>query len=349
MRENVLPELQAYFESDFWSRLVFQCSSAQPAVRHAIVAFAAIHETIRQSSSPHPNSLLVSTNRRLALQQYSTAIKLLSSALTRPSRDAMELALVCCVLFVCFENVLGNQADAVRHIENGLQICNEWSAHSVDASSSQTSNDFRQHLLPLFAHLDNQATVFLPFRSPKLKVTERALTQQPPVSTKLPTLRQAKTELTAASKQVIGFLTARRAYRPLHAASIPENVGAEFHRLQCDLRTLGLRLDAFVRSHTHRMSARDIRGSYVVKMMHHAVSLMLSKGLPHLPQPPSLGPDAHQARFEAIVSLGRSVLESLKRSAASTPGAAYRPNGVPLFALEYSIVPPLYYVVTECE
>ena len=115
MRANALPELQAYFENHFWERLVFQRSAKQPAVHHAVVAFSAIHEALRLAGGGATDFSVIRTNRKHALSQYSKSLKLLSEELARPSRDAMELALVCCILFICFENVVGNQAGAIKH------------------------------------------------------------------------------------------------------------------------------------------------------------------------------------------------------------------------------------------
>ena len=199
----------------------------------------------------------------------------------------------------------------------------------------------------MLAHLDNQATISFNFRVPQLRVKESYSPQQPPsVSTRLQTFREGKTALHAISKQIISFLTRNYTYKESPADQVPPETLSQFRKLEDDWRALGLRLDAFIRSNSTSMCARDVRGSYIAKMMHHCVTIMLSNGLRHIPQSSATGPASHQARYEAVVSLARSLLESLKRSAT---GTSTKFNGVPLFSLEYSIVPPLYMVAYECK
>lgn len=114
------------FPSPFWSTLVCQASSSEPAVLHAVLAFSSAHQkdgidTGRPArSQKYPDSL-----EQFTLLQYSTAIGLLQPHFERKTRDGMRIALVTCLVFIHMEFLRGHYKTANVHLQNGLRLLRE--------------------------------------------------------------------------------------------------------------------------------------------------------------------------------------------------------------------------------
>lgn len=88
------PQLAGFFGSAFWERLVLQAAHHEPAIRHAITAIGSLHE-----------QHLVGTDDGsvFALQQYSLAIRSLLAPLEQQRKRGINVCLISCILFTCFE------------------------------------------------------------------------------------------------------------------------------------------------------------------------------------------------------------------------------------------------------
>lgn len=102
-RSRTVPQLSGHFSSDFWDRLVLQTTQHEPAIRHAVIAVGSIHERFELGDS----SIFKSNNDALeggfALQQYNQAIKHLIEPLCSNRQQALDVCLISCLLFACFE------------------------------------------------------------------------------------------------------------------------------------------------------------------------------------------------------------------------------------------------------
>jgi len=70
----------------------------EPAVQHAAVALGALHECFE-----HQLSNQAEANLGFALQQYVRAIGLVTKPIRERGKQAADVALITCILFVCFE------------------------------------------------------------------------------------------------------------------------------------------------------------------------------------------------------------------------------------------------------
>jgi Fungal specific transcription factor domain len=106
-RQRTVPQLSGAFDSDeFWQRLLLQATHHEPAIRHAAVALGALHE--RFETSDDTTNLTFKLNEKkthdvFALQQYSKAIKALLEPNEAQGKQAADVALMTCVLFIYFE------------------------------------------------------------------------------------------------------------------------------------------------------------------------------------------------------------------------------------------------------
>jgi hypothetical protein len=83
------------FDPTFWTRLVLQATHHEPAIRHAAIALGALHESSEVGSRVKPSIF--------AMEQYGKAIRYLVKPIREKQKQAVDVALMTCVLFVCFE------------------------------------------------------------------------------------------------------------------------------------------------------------------------------------------------------------------------------------------------------
>lgn len=90
-------QLAGFFGSYFWETLVLQAAHHESAVQHAAVAIGALHELVEQQSA------MTNANRTFALEQYNLAIKSLLVPLCQNGERGVDVCLMACILFACFE------------------------------------------------------------------------------------------------------------------------------------------------------------------------------------------------------------------------------------------------------
>ena len=126
-RYQTAPVLSGHFDHSFWSHWVLRVADSEPAVRHAVVAIASLHEksvTMRVPST-HADSF--------SLFQYNKAIRQLTDRAME--RQSNHVVLLTCVLFICLEFLGGNPDLALGHLQNGMKIA------SAGMTGNNTSNN----------------------------------------------------------------------------------------------------------------------------------------------------------------------------------------------------------------
>ncbi|OTA56587.1 hypothetical protein K449DRAFT_387321 [Hypoxylon sp. EC38] len=128
------PSLSGPMDPYFWTHLVIQFSTFEPAVRHSVVAISSLYEQMHAN----PRSVHLLADNRLALYHYNSAIRELKSKENEP------LVLLVCILFICVEFLLGNREAAIQHCKHGVLIL-----ENVESSYTWT----KQYLSPIFRRL----------------------------------------------------------------------------------------------------------------------------------------------------------------------------------------------------
>lgn len=101
-RSCTVPHLSG-FDSSLWHQLILQVSHHEAAIRHAVIALGALHQrfmheqssALRSKQNPDPDGF--------AVQQYVKAMGLLVHPIRERGKQAADVALMACVLFVLFE------------------------------------------------------------------------------------------------------------------------------------------------------------------------------------------------------------------------------------------------------
>ncbi|KAI1659968.1 hypothetical protein F4813DRAFT_352589 [Daldinia decipiens] len=158
--------------ASFWRRLVPQVGHSDPAVRHALIALGAAHESMQlqrgqsyqtmktkhpaprissrsgspaersRASTPPPEDTYQCADQLelFMIQQYNLSIYHLQRHVQPGSPpESVETTLICCLIFVCIETSRGNEAAALAHVANGLQIIKALPPDSEFASPSSSS------------------------------------------------------------------------------------------------------------------------------------------------------------------------------------------------------------------
>jgi hypothetical protein len=126
-----------FFEDSFWSRTIPQLSRENLAIRYAAIAIGAV------SSSTAPNLASKQTtdlgangvHYNKALSYYGQAIRQMRQ-LVRVNESSLRAAIVCCILFICFEALLGDRKAALSLMINGQRMMDEMLKCSRDGSLS---------------------------------------------------------------------------------------------------------------------------------------------------------------------------------------------------------------------
>lgn len=101
-RTRTSTQLSGYFVSDFWERLVPLAIHHEPAIKHAVIALASLHERYENCDDSILRSNQDVIGGGYALQQYIKAIHEVAkpSGSIKPKNGTV---LVACILFACFE------------------------------------------------------------------------------------------------------------------------------------------------------------------------------------------------------------------------------------------------------
>lgn len=95
--QRTCPQLAGFFGSDFWGRLVLRAAYHESAVHHAVVAIGSCHEMAEHQAA------IADANGAFALEQYNLAIRDLLVPLSQNGERGVDLCLISCILFACFE------------------------------------------------------------------------------------------------------------------------------------------------------------------------------------------------------------------------------------------------------
>lgn len=163
-------ELSGYFDAPFWNKLILQAAQSDHAIRHSLVAIASLHESLSlsyEAEAVNPGGP-GNKERSFSIQQYNQAINQLT--LYRDGRPiTLEVVLLACVLFICYENFESEYQNALTHIQNGLTILESLRKESSSSfSKSHHDADIMKSLANIFERLQHQYSRFISAQSTAL-------------------------------------------------------------------------------------------------------------------------------------------------------------------------------------
>ena len=102
-RSRTASQLSGYFSMQLWDCLIPLSSQYHPAVKHAVVALAAMHERFEKDDRSVLSSNHDISQGGFALQHYNRAIRHLTKSVLSNREESLDVFLVACILFACFE------------------------------------------------------------------------------------------------------------------------------------------------------------------------------------------------------------------------------------------------------
>jgi hypothetical protein len=138
---------------------VLQTIHHEPAVRHAAIALGSLHETFTLHDSTIMRRRETIEEENFALGQYVKALGSLLEPAKAEGKQAADVALMTCVLFVCFETLRGNHGAALKHVDAGVKILSELSSARTSSNLSISTNPYisLSTLNRIFIRLETQA------------------------------------------------------------------------------------------------------------------------------------------------------------------------------------------------
>lgn len=321
-------------DTSFWATLIPRLSLVEPTVRHAAVALSALHEHFDFAG----NETVKKDRRRLGLQEYSQAISLMRSYRPPAGNDSMLLPLVVCLLFICIEFLLDDEATSQVHIRQGRKLLSEM-ANSLD-QSSPTFDMVKHALVPIYTRLSLASYTMGSNPEPvpaEFKLSRSTITL--PLS--FEDLRRSIFE-TADAGFHLGF-----AARPIINAIEPDRLRlqtlstTQAHLLSelAQWRANFAASSPFPHQQQQQTPVQDSDQCFLL-LLYHVMHVWISTAL----SPDETAYDAYITSFRAVTALASSILKARANSAADTDAHAHTNS----FVFETELIPALYWVAMKC-
>ncbi|KAK2056877.1 hypothetical protein LY76DRAFT_594723 [Colletotrichum caudatum] len=316
--------------STLWRKLVPHFCHAEPAIRHAVLAISSLHETLvllsgSSLASQEANNHGVLTNT-FAAEQYGIALKHLREWKPTESSPA-TVPLLACLLFICIEFMLGDEAASHLHINQGRLILSQ-----LEPSSDLEM--IKEHFVPIYSRLALASFLFGSFPS----AIPPSLRTSPAIKLFFSTVDEAE----AALYEVIddGLRFTSQAKRAVYACSPTDPMRIDLAREQQDhLSKLSQWHVAFVMVPGLKDSPSRAK---LCMVYYHAARIAICTAMDTL----ETAFDAHTESFASIVSCAAEFVHTSRKAPGRNPSKAA--IAMPKFVFDTEIIPPLYYVVVKC-
>ena len=337
-RARTVPKSSSFFGSEFWSRRVLQISHSEPAVKHAVLALSSLHRQYELE-----NLIKLDQGRQYALLNYSKAVRYTTKLLSHNTHDSLEKALVACVLFICYEEQMGDYRSAQMHLESGLCILSDIRERlAIDQSKGgpAVSDD----ILETFSRLDLQAMTLADSRVPHtFQLSLRFMFTQQDIPSTFSSLAEAQHLLFEHLKWSIlisELFSGGFSAMPQTSQTIADLLVMKSTSETC-LKTWASVFAEFRQKQSQGLLNSEVQDALTITQIYHDITVLM------------IGPgssrkettfDAHTARFEKILTLIET-LPALMNSTSRTIGKLWHHKNL---SFELGIVLPLFYIAYRC-
>ncbi|KAH8670131.1 hypothetical protein BGZ60DRAFT_527620 [Tricladium varicosporioides] len=125
-RTVMVRKISGFFETEFFDKILLQLSYSEPAIWHALLAFAAFASP-EEYFLPGGTSAVPIFSRRFALDHYYKALRHLTGRMSQRQLP-VEVILTACFAFSGLELVFKNVEGALAHLQSGFRVMYTWKA-----------------------------------------------------------------------------------------------------------------------------------------------------------------------------------------------------------------------------
>jgi Fungal specific transcription factor domain len=355
-------QLEGILTTNLWSRLIFQACEQNTAIRHGIVAIAALDITSRLTRSrcePLGADCSVQANHyQFAIQQYSIALRHMQNETIKRELD-LATALITSLIIICFESFHGNIDSAYNQITTGLRMIEEavgkGNMHGPfdEGIAVSVLPNVDVELIRAFGRLDVQASSFVKNRRSSCRAFGKdfGLANVSGMPTRFQSMSEAKNYFEVIVLHYVQLnslaieLASKDSGMVIPKSGSMEGVSMidlhEISMLLGEARTHFLDLitrwhDAFELLLTHSRTAvgrSDFLAAAILELKYQALRFSIDS------TPVSVMPDMidYMPYFEKIVSLGSQILEHTEITDNERP-----------FTFESELLIPLHVTALKC-
>lgn len=306
----------------FWDRIILQSCHQEPAIKHAVLALSALHQTFE-----HPNEDEDKRQHRaFADKQYRQALAQARLLISSARPEDIDRILITCIIFIVYEGICGNYAASQLHMQSGRWIVIQNRSRIAQISRRQDVNEIYRALW----RLDLPALTFQDSTSCMILTIDEFFQTQPLVEVwAFATLSEARASLIDLIRWVYA------AGRLIGDTARPEDriwlCRFQVERAKCrrQLRLWREHFDSFLKSKP------DLGPSLHVKILH-AWSLITFVMIEGDIVGPETRWDSFQHCFEEVLCAAEEIASELAK------------KGECSFSTELGYLAPTFFVATRC-
>lgn len=346
-RSKTAPELASALQTTFWDSLILQVSHHDSTVRHAVVALGSLGERLQINNVLTLDNEEANKRHRFACTQYEKALQELRRQLSDNGEHSVEITLISCFLFICFEFLQGNDVGVLAHLRSGLNIvrCSEMTEKGnqmiYDLAACSDPGDFRSNTKELFGNLDGLAALWLGLRS----------LQRPVVNARQPyvPMPECFSSIDEVEKRLFGLIDEVYCLRDhanlqnqviLRQEDLQE-INTQQLYLSSQLEQWLLSLESFLIRSGRELVIEDLHRVMIWRINRKVTSLMLDTTLEPIEEDFYRNQDS---AFEEIVAFSISVLQPVN---VMTNRKVF-PTAQKIFSFTEGIIHPLYFTAVKC-
>ena len=342
----------------FWGQLVLQISHSDLAVRHAVNALGSLTERLHINSTLTSGNELANSCHDFARLQYYKAVGQLRKRICDDADLSIELALVLCYLFICFEFLQGDDVAALTHLRSGRGLLHRlFPAGAESATNRQPISPpdrerFRYGITIAIGMADITATRWLaqPPRQPEVKVPIDTVEPASIKSESFSSLLEAENSLCRQINRLLFFQRSVAAYDMLDLSD-PRRLAAVAQReeLIAQLNKWPPAMEVLLKQQGGGISPEDLHHVTLLSVKQKISLIMLTASLQRCKK------SVYQ-RFEPVfqqaVSSAATLLQPYNVMANSSIAAFSSMKNIqgvlPFFNFTEGVIHALYFTTISC-
>ncbi|PMD12882.1 hypothetical protein NA56DRAFT_756235 [Hyaloscypha hepaticicola] len=323
-RTKVAGNLSGVFDPSFWTVDILQVAQQEEPIRHAVVALASLSEHLLDDPK---NGL--ETLPRLALYQHTEAISKLKQKMHAENDASIQIVLMTCAIFVCFEMFQSNFEAALVHMTNGVYVFYNWVSN--DTCSTRHPREFTAQLEAIFGRLMLQIILFIDTKPHEWKFINPAFTPALPLVTPMfRSVDEARDCLDRCTCSLYHRMISSQ-FRELEEHEVDTNPLSQLTTNPLDEWEMSF--ESFMTKESGNLSPREQKVAVLLEIQHITATILGTAG----PSSEETIFDCFEEEFSRIIELAYLLTADASEEQRS-----------PIPTFDMGILPHLYFVASRC-